>query len=112
MRTLPVKCTTVDMETGKVTEERTVQFGILPPAPSLCQVCGFKHDPAEPHNQQSLHYQYAFYGAAGRLPTWADAVAHCAPATREAWRGALQDGGHWSEPGAGTEPVANLGEQS
>lgn len=58
---------------------------LLPPAPDKCQACAVAHDPDEPHNQQSLFYQYWFYGQHGRWPTWADAMAHCDEATRAVW---------------------------
>jgi hypothetical protein len=38
-----------------------------------------------PHNQQSLYWQYWFYGQHGRWPTWADAMAHCSEATKAFW---------------------------
>lgn len=39
-------------------------FTLLPPAPGVCQECATEH---------------------GRAATWADAVAHCEPAVRQAW---------------------------
>ena len=42
-----------------------------------CPECAVKHDPEQPHNQDSLTYQYKFYDQHGRWPTWADAMAHC-----------------------------------
>jgi hypothetical protein len=38
-----------------------------------------------PHNQQSMYYQYRFYGIHGRWPTWADAVAHCDDEMKAGW---------------------------
>lgn len=58
---------------------------LLPPKPDVCQTCASDHEPEEPHNQQSLYYQYAFYGQHGRWPTWADALAHCEIGMREMW---------------------------
>jgi hypothetical protein len=43
-----------------------------------------------PHNQQSLYWQYHFYGRHGRWPTWSDAMAHCSPEMREEWTRALE----------------------
>lgn len=62
---------------------------LLPCAPDVCQECAIKHDPAEPHNKQSLYYQYKFYGEHKRWPTWSDAIAHCSPELREAWKNEL-----------------------
>lgn len=65
---------------------------LLPPAPHLCQACAVKHDPGQPHNQQSFHYQYWFRlqeakaGREERWPTWSDAMAHCTPEVQQAWR--------------------------
>lgn len=58
---------------------------LLPPKPDVCQSCATKHDPGMPHNQQSLYWQYHFYGQHGRWPTWADAMAHCSKGMREFW---------------------------
>jgi len=52
---------------------------LLPADPGKCPECAVEHDPALPHNQQSLFYQYDFYGKHGRWPTWADAMKHCTP---------------------------------
>lgn len=51
-----------------------------------CPECAVKHDPAQPHNQQSLAYQYKFYDQHGRWPTWTDALAHCAHEVQEQWK--------------------------
>ena len=41
--------------------------GTLLPAPKgTCPECAVKHDPDQPHNQQSLFYQYHFYHEHGR----------------------------------------------
>lgn len=60
-------------------------FTLLPAKSGTCPECATVHEPADPHNQQSLFYQYDFYGKHGRWPTWKDAMAHCAPAMRENW---------------------------
>lgn len=60
-------------------------WGLLPAAPDKCQECAVQHEPSQPHNQQSLFYQYRFYGQHGRWPTWADAMAHCEPDVRRQW---------------------------
>lgn len=83
---LPVQRDTLDMETGEVTASDTVQFSILPPPAGACQECGRTHDPSQPHDAASLHYQYTFYAKNdGRWPTWLDAMAHCSEDVREAW---------------------------
>jgi hypothetical protein len=79
---------------------------LLPPPEGTCPVCAVAHEPELPHNQQSLYYQYRFYGVRGRWPTWADALAHCSPAMREHWERELRAKGAWSEPEAG-EPIAD-----
>lgn len=77
---------------------------LLPPRPDVCQVCAVDHRPGDPHNAQSLYYQYQFYGRFGRWPTWADAVAHCMPTLQWLWRQGLEARGAWTEPPAGEEP--------
>ncbi|MCD8286470.1 MAG: hypothetical protein LUD50_04530 [Clostridia bacterium] len=61
--------------------------------PGTCPECGVVHDPAQPHNKDSLTYQYNFYDEHGRWPTWRDAMAHCAPEIQEAWCQALTEKG-------------------
>ena len=61
-------------------------FGMLPPAPDVCQECAVDHPPGWPHNQQSLFYQYKFYNDYGRWPTWLDAMAHCTEEMKALWR--------------------------
>lgn len=58
-----------------------------------CPECAVAHDPAMPHNQQSLAYQYHFYDQHGRWPTWADAMAHCTEDVKEQWITALKERG-------------------
>jgi len=50
---------------------------LLPCNPEVCQECAVKHSPEQPHNQQSLYYQYKFYGKYKKFPKWKDAIAHC-----------------------------------
>ena len=57
-----------------------------------------KHDPRMPHNRDSLTYQYKFYDQHGRWPTWADAMAHCDPAVKEAWIEGLRKHGVEVQP--------------
>jgi hypothetical protein len=112
IRPVPSTVTTVNMETGEATT-KPMNWDLLPPAPGKCQMCAAEHEPHLPHNAQSLYYQYAFYGARGRWPTWADALAHCTPEMQALWKDALthhERGNQWTEPPAGTAPVAHLGE--
>lgn len=107
LKTLPVKMETVSMDTGKVEKTETAQFKIMPPRAGLCAICAHDHAAADPHNCQSMYYQYAFYAEFGRWPTWADALAHCALPMRAAWRLELQRIRKWSEPPAGFDPIAH-----
>lgn len=61
--------------------------------PGTCQICATKHEPEQPHNQQSLAYQYKFYDENGRWPTWADAMAHCSDEIRDYWTRELEKRG-------------------
>ena len=62
------------------------EFTLLPPKPGLCQECAVQHAPQEPHNLHSMYYQARFFLEHHRLPTWADALAHCDAATQAVWR--------------------------
>jgi hypothetical protein len=75
-------------------------FTLLPPAPGVCRECAVDHKPDAPHDAQSLYYQTKFHMQHGRGATWADAVAHCEPAVRQAWETALRERGAWTEPAA------------
>lgn len=83
--TVKVPMETVDTATGEVIKTEMVEMTIAPPPVGSCSVCGVQHDQREAHNAQSMFYQYRFYGAHGRWPTWADAVAHCEPEMRAKW---------------------------
>lgn len=100
MKSVPVPTQTVDMETGRVVKEEITRFDILPPPPGACAVCAHNpaHPPDQPHNAQSLYYQYAFYGEHGRWPTWKDAVAHSPDQVKARWEQELRKVGKWSEP--------------
>jgi len=58
--------------------------------PGVCPMCAGTHEPHEPHDQQSLAYQYKFYDLHGRWPTWADAMAHCPDGLKASWAEALK----------------------
>lgn len=81
----PIQKQVVDMRTGKVTNTETVNAMILPAPKGTCPECATKHEPEQPHNAQSMHYQYSFYGREGRWPTWNDALAHCPENVRKFW---------------------------
>ena len=65
------------------------RMDILPPGPGKCPVCAGAHDPAQPHNKDSLYYRMKFRQAHGRYPNWEDAMAHCMPDVRAWWRAEL-----------------------
>jgi len=79
---------------------------LMPPPKDSCPICGVKHSPELPHNQESLYYKYRFYGVRGRWPTWADAIAHCSPEMQLLWYEELQEAGQWTEPEDG-RPIAD-----
>lgn len=66
---------------------------LMPPPPDKCQQCATDHDPEMPHNQQSLYWQYWFYGKHGCWPTWSDAMAHCSNEMKAAWTKELKKHG-------------------
>ena len=66
---------------------------LLPPPFGVCSQCGRDHHPDEPHDAQSILYQYSFYAEHERWPSWADAMAHCDEALQELWRDALRKRG-------------------
>ena len=55
-----------------------------------CPECAAKHASEEPHNKDSLAYQYKFYDQHGRWPTWEDAMAHCTDEVKKYWKQALR----------------------
>jgi len=99
MTSIPVKRQTVDMG-GTVVNEDTTQFHLMPcdTSKGLCPECAVVHEPEEPHNAQSLYYQYKFYGQHNRWPTWADAIAHCSLEIQGLWREALKERNAWNGP--------------
>lgn len=84
---------------------------LMPPAEGTCPICAVKHESNQPHNLQSMYYQYRFYGVRGRWPTWADAIAHCDAETQDHWKTELTKMNAWSEPETG-EPIADPPEES
>lgn len=61
--------------------------------PGTCPACAVKHAEDQPHNQQSLHYQYYFYADHQRWPTWTDAMAHCSEEVKALWIKGLTERG-------------------
>jgi hypothetical protein len=97
---IPMPMKTVDMQTGEVVKEGTANWQLMPlnTPNGECPECGKIHDATQPHNAQSLFYQYSFYGKHGRWPTWADAIAHCDADTQALWKAALKGMNAWTEP--------------
>ncbi len=58
---------------------------LMPCHPDVCQECATAHSEEEPHNAQSLHYQYKFRLEHGRFPTWDDAISHCSNELKSLW---------------------------
>lgn len=58
--------------------------------PGTCPVCAVNHPPEQPHNRDSLTYQYKFYDEHGRWPTWEDAMEHCSDEVKAYWKEALE----------------------
>ena len=77
---------TIDAESGEVISEKQNAMSLLPTAPGVCQECAVDHPHDQPHNQQSLYWQYHFNSTHGRWPTWSDAMAHCTPEIRALWK--------------------------
>jgi hypothetical protein len=68
---------------------------LLPPKQDVCQQCANENhtDPEQPHDQQSLYWQYWFYGQNGRWHTWNDAMAHCSNEVKQIWITSLKNHG-------------------
>jgi len=66
---------------------------LLPAAPGTCPKCAVKHEPEQPHNQQSLYWQYRFYHEHGRWPKWSNAMSHCSEEVKAFWTNALKEEG-------------------
>lgn len=75
-----------------MTRKRRGGGPILPAPPGTCPVCAAEHLPGEPH-WMTFYFIYRFFEAEGRVPDWEDALAHCNPEVREAWREELRRGG-------------------
>jgi len=68
-------------------------FTLLPPKPGVCKACAVDHPEEQPHNRDSLYYQYSFFIENQRWPTWKDAMAHCDEKMKADWTKALLDRG-------------------
>ncbi|HRR29660.1 MAG TPA: hypothetical protein P5270_09915 [Victivallales bacterium] len=68
------KAVTVDIKTGKETPSKG-SIMMLPAKEGTCEWCATAHDPDQPHNAQSLFFQYRFYNEYGKWPTWTDAMS-------------------------------------
>ncbi len=86
------KVTTVDMKTGK-TEASKGSMMMLPAKAGTCEQCAYEHKAEDPHNAQSIFYQYFFYNDQGRWPDWNDAMAHCSDKMKELWKKHLTEAG-------------------
>ena len=69
------------------------RISVKAPVPGGCRICGAVHDPAQPHDRDSLYYQNRFYKKHHRFPTWEDAMAHCSPEIRDAAMAEIQKRG-------------------
>ena len=76
---------------------------VCAPGAGKCPICATAHDPKEPHDRDSLYYQYRFYRDNKRFPTWNDAMRHCGEAVRSAWKKRLARRGVDLEENTGHE---------
>lgn len=79
----------VDVETGEAVPVEGGGMFMLPGPPGSCAWCHVVHDPAAPHNRDSLSYQIKFHTLHKRWPTWTDAMKHCTPEVQEMVRKVL-----------------------
>lgn len=105
MKSIPTKVQTVDARSGKVLKTEAMPMMLMPPRSGLCAVCAADHKPEDPHNAQSLYWGVAFNSDHGRVPTWADAIAHCDEAVQERWTNELKRMKAWTEPPEGCAPI-------
>ncbi len=85
-----------------------MSFHVLPGPKGTCPECNVAHPADEPHDRQSLAYQYRFYGQHGRWPTWRDAIAHCEEGLRAAWEDELRKVGAWDGWTGDTPPAPDV----
>jgi hypothetical protein len=68
-------------------------YTFAPPKPGACAVCATVHDPAMPHDRNSLYYQMRFFQDHHRLPTWGDTIADCSPFRKAYWKMIMKNKG-------------------
>lgn len=66
---------------------------MLPAKKGTCSECAVEHPATQPHDKQSIFYQYKFYNEHGRWPTWKDAMSHCTEDVKELWIDTLESVG-------------------
>jgi protein-disulfide isomerase len=76
-----------------ITNDPKEGMRLLPAKKGTCPECAVAHDPTQPHNQQSIYYQYHFYADHQRFPNWGDAMAHCSKEVQEVWKQELLKAG-------------------
>lgn len=74
------------------------QTYLMPPSPVVCDACGSRHEPHEPHNAVSAQFQRWLAETKSRIgmqpgPAWREAAAHCDEATRRQWESMLEEWG-------------------
>jgi hypothetical protein len=80
---------TVNRKTGE-TKPSNGTMMMLPAKEGTCEWCAVDHLPEQPHNAQSMFYQYRFYNEHGRWPNWLDAMEHCSIDTQAHWKHHLE----------------------
>jgi len=86
--------TRVSVKMNKMIEGKHLKpFSLFPAKPGTCPECAVEHDEKQPHNKQSLFYQFNFYNTHGVWPTWGDAMAHCDDAIKQYWKSELSKRG-------------------
>lgn len=68
-------------------------WDLMPAPKGTCPECAVSHSAEQPHNQQSMFYQYKFYNEYGRFPTWKDAMDHCPEEIKNHWIESLNEVG-------------------
>ena len=68
-----------------IIEKSIKDMHILSAPQGTCPECAVVHEADQPHNKESLHYQYTFFQKHDRWPTWMDAMDHCADYTKTEW---------------------------
>lgn len=85
MKTLTIPTDIRDVESGEIIKRETAKFFIAPAPEGTCPECAVTHEPGQPHNAESIHYQYHFFAENNRWPNWNDAMAHCSQETKDRW---------------------------